>query len=157
MSQPKFAEEGKGTVKFSRANRWKARDAQLNSNAPGPGHYAKPEDNSLRGPVYAFSSCPRETDPTRISSQDREWKEKLGPGSYDIALEFHAVCTKITNQPRNIELCATENLGPHMGPGKYEIVQDYHTPCIHLPGNEVISHPIRWKRSPLQRLLRSKT
>ena len=77
MSQPKFAEEGKGTVKFSRAHRWKDRDSQLNSNAPGPGHYAKPEDNRLRGPVYAFSSCPRDTDPTRIAPGDREWKVRL--------------------------------------------------------------------------------
>jgi len=90
-------EEGQGSVKFSRTNRWKERDMAANSGAPGPGHYANPEEGGgLRGPVYAFSACPRETDPVRCSASDREWKEKLGPGTYDVVLTQHAVSDGLT-------------------------------------------------------------
>ena len=91
LNQPNMTEKSSGAVKFSRTNRWKEQDMLAASGAPGPGHYANVEENGLRGPVYAFSSCPRDTDPTRSSATDREWKEKLGPGSYDVALAQHAV------------------------------------------------------------------
>ena len=86
-----FGEDGHGSVKFSRTDRWRERDMAASSGAPGPGHYTKVEDSGLRGPVYAFSACPRDTDPARCGAADREWKEKLGPGTYDITLSQHAV------------------------------------------------------------------
>lgn len=149
MTVKPFYEEALGTVKFSRAPRFKEHDFGETAQAPGPGHYGKTdEDGRFRGPVYAFSICARDTAGalTGVGPVDREWKEKLGPGCYDAKHDTHVVCTKISKIPREIDIGGTGTevaSRPNIAPGKYRVECDWHVPSIHMPLNECMAHPLK--------------
>jgi len=133
---PHFGDEAVNVV-FTRNTKFKA----VYKQTPGPGHYTSDiSDATHTGPAISFSNVTRDKDVIHTSIVDREWKEKLGPGCYNIEIAKPVIGVKICRVDRNFDLNANgPNLGPEMGPGKYPAQTNWWVPSFVMPDNQAMS------------------